>query len=82
MLAGQIPNPNRKSKHYVQHKAFEGSDRKIRGEIVRLLLETDSITKKDLQNKLKQNAVRIDRIATTLVKEGFLRQANGRYQLQ
>lgn len=82
MLAKQMPNANRKSAHYVKQKAFEGSDRKIRGEILKMLLNTELITKKDLQNRLKQNDARIDIIVTKLIAEGFLKQIKGRYQLQ
>lgn len=43
-LAKTIENPNRKSKHYSKQSKFEGSVRKIRGEIVRQLLKHKSLT--------------------------------------
>lgn len=39
-LKDQAPNPNRKSKHYTKQSKFEGSVRKVRGEIIRQLLIT------------------------------------------
>ena len=43
-LKTSVKNPNQRSKHYVKQKAFEGSDRQIRGEVLRrmIILETDS----------------------------------------
>ncbi len=38
-LAKTMPNPNRRSKHYTKQSKFEGSNRQIRGAIVRLLLD-------------------------------------------
>ena len=35
-LKKSLPNPNRRSVHYTRQSAFEGSDRKIRGEILRI----------------------------------------------
>ena len=37
-LAGQTPNPNRRSRHYVRQSKFEGSDRQLRGKILRAML--------------------------------------------
>lgn len=34
-LSKMVPNPNRKSKHYVRQSKFEGSDRQIRGALLR-----------------------------------------------
>lgn len=34
-LSKMVPNPNRRSKHYVRQAKFEGSDRQIRGRLLR-----------------------------------------------
>ena len=34
-LSKMVPNPNRKSRHYVRQSKFEGSDRQIRGALLR-----------------------------------------------
>ena len=39
-LKKTIPNPNRSSRQYTRQSAFVGSDREIRGKIIRTLLLT------------------------------------------
>lgn len=50
-LASSVPNPNRRSKHYTRQSRFEGSDRQIRGAIIRLLLEFPVLTAQDVANR-------------------------------
>ncbi len=74
-LGATIPNPNRRSKHYLRQSKFEGSDRQIRGAIVRLLLEFPVLTAQDVVNRFPQESpCRITRILDRLTKEGFLSQ--------
>src|SRR5665213_252944 len=44
-LKTQVENPNRKSKHYTKQSKFKGSDREIRGKILRILLKEKIISK-------------------------------------
>jgi len=39
MLKRRVPNPSRRSAHHGRQAPFEGSDRQIRGKILRILLE-------------------------------------------
>ncbi len=74
-LATIIPNPNRRSKHYTRQSRFEGSDRQIRGAIIRLLLEFPILTAQDVVNRFPEEPPdRIIRIMGQLTKEGFLSQ--------
>jgi len=74
-LAAIVPNPNRRSKHYTKQSKFEGSDRQIRGAIIRLLLEFPVLTAQDVVNRFPdQPPVRVTRILDQLTKEGFLAQ--------
>jgi len=74
-LAKTVPNPNRRSKHYSVQSKFEGSDRQIRGTIVRLLLEFPVLTAQDVVNRFPgEPQERITRILEQLTKEGFLQQ--------
>ena len=74
-LAKIVPNPNRRSKHYAVQSKFEGSDRQIRGAIVRLLLEFPVLTAQDVANRFPEEpSERITRILDQLTKEGFLQQ--------
>ncbi len=44
MLKQTTANPSRKSKHHIKQSKFEGSDRQIRGAIIRYLTEYETIT--------------------------------------
>ena len=66
-LAKQIPNPNRKSAHYSKQSKFEGSDRQIRGEVVRRLLEGPKKLK-----DFEGDPARLAKIVGKLLQEGFI----------
>jgi A/G-specific adenine glycosylase len=50
-LKMSVGNPNRRSRHYTKQAAFEGSDRKIRGSILRILLAGERLTQKAIIQK-------------------------------
>lgn len=60
-------NPNIKSKHYTKQSTFKGSDRQLRGEILRRALSGQKISAKVLREKPE----RVRKILTNLRKEGF-----------
>ncbi len=41
-------NPSRKSKHHIRQSRFEGSDRQIRGAIVKLLLKYHQLSTQEI----------------------------------
>jgi A/G-specific adenine glycosylase len=71
-LKTTIENPNRRSRHYTKQAAFEGSDRKIRGSIIRLLLESPGQDTDELIRNIGEEHERVIRIIGSLEKEGFL----------
>lgn len=82
-LATQLPNPNRRSKHYAKQSKFAGSDRQIRGEILRLLLAS-SMKRSELGQALapyEQDGDRVGRILQDLVSEGFVERQKSLYKL-
>lgn len=62
-LKQKYPNPSRRSKHHAQQKAFKGSDREVRGAILRAHLVGKRVTGFDpkrvsaLRKKLKQEGL-------------------------
>jgi A/G-specific adenine glycosylase len=75
-LRTQTINPNRRSKQYARQSVFAGSDRQVRGELLRqFLLGPRRISE---VGALDERAIRL---ADQLVKEGFLRVADGCYQM-
>jgi A/G-specific adenine glycosylase len=77
MLGVSAPrNPNRRSAHHVRQSKFAGSDREIRGKILRLALAKGRISRVDLERTIPRSKARIARAADALVREGFLRERN------
>jgi len=78
LLKKSVPNPNRRSTHYTKQSAFEGSDRKIRGEILRELVSQKQMTVADITGNQEKKRERVIRILQSLETEGFV-QKNGKY---
>jgi len=76
-------NPNSRSMHYRTQSRFTGSDRQIRGAILRVLTGSDSIrTRAQLHRDLAQfEDARIDAQLEKLHAEELLTRSNGRYSL-
>jgi A/G-specific adenine glycosylase len=72
-LKRSVPNPNRRSRHYQRQPPFEGSDRRIRGEIIRIVLAEPGIPVPDLARRIGCEPERLERILGALVGEGFIR---------
>ena len=70
-LKKKFKNPNRRSRHYVQQSKFAGSDRELRGKIVKLFLEKKSTTPIIMAKILKEPLVRVKKITNALSREGF-----------
>lgn len=69
-------NVNRYSSHYKTQSAFKGSNREVRGAIIKFLLEHNATGKKDLYKKLemmtKMRVASMQTILESLKREGFI----------
>jgi A/G-specific adenine glycosylase len=74
-----VANPNRRSTHYTKQSPFEGSDRRIRGRIIALILSTPDLTMSEIAVTLSEEPGRIIRIIKSLENEGFIRCLQNRY---
>jgi A/G-specific adenine glycosylase len=72
MLKKQLPNPSRKSKHYTKQSKFEGSDRQIRGAILKLLTTKPASQTEIIDHLHSIDPNKINRIVNDLCTEGFL----------
>jgi A/G-specific adenine glycosylase len=79
-LAEKI-NPNRRSAHYVRQPKFSGSDREIRGKILRLVLARKKIKMDELADIIPQPKDRIMKIVVALSREGFLKKRSNTISL-
>jgi len=65
-------NPNLRSRHYMRQSKFAGSDRELRGKLLRLFLKEKRIASRSLAKRLAEPAARVKEISEDLVREGFL----------
>lgn len=74
---------NSKSKHYIKQSKFKGSDRQIRGAVIRMLTEgTCLYSRKKLLKKLSHfEDIRIDAQLEKLLKEGMIVKTKQNYHL-
>ena len=73
LLKKRYKNPSRKSAHYRKQSAFEGSDREIRGMILKILLDEKSLSEKEIIQKICKDTKKTKKNLTQLVKEGLVK---------
>lgn len=81
MLKKENPNPNRRSAHYQKQPPFKGSDRQIRGTILKLLVEKRRISERQVMSSIDTDAERIRRILCSLCEEGFIKKKGAGYTI-
>jgi A/G-specific adenine glycosylase len=74
-------NPSRKSAHHRKQAAFKGSDRSIRGAILRQIASKGSVLKKDIDAEFPADPVRLEKILNSLTRDGMIREEAGTYRL-
>jgi A/G-specific adenine glycosylase len=72
MLKKNMPNPGRKSAHYTRQSRFEGSDRQIRGAILRALAVGKSKSVPEIIRRVGSDPDRTKKILLQLQEEGFV----------
>lgn len=76
-----IGNPNARSAHYKRQSKFFGSDRELRGKILRILLSRKKVSVDFCAREFKQPPKRLLKIITGLVRDGFLSEKGGMLSL-
>jgi len=79
-LKKTVENPNKRSKHYTIQSAFGGSDRQIRGMILKRLL-IKPLNKKSLFSLISFPKEKTERILTDLIREGFIIKKGKTYEI-
>jgi A/G-specific adenine glycosylase len=74
-------NPNRRSAHHTRQPPFEGSNRQIRGLILKLLLENSEITEEELLRAVGRSPELVQQIIRQLVNEGFIGKTGKRFTI-
>ena len=78
MLKEMSTNPNRRSAHHTRQPPFAGSNRQIRGLILRFLLENSRATEGELLRAVGKSPDLVKKIISQLIDEGFIRKTGKR----
>jgi len=76
-----VGNAGRRSSHYQRQSPFEGSDRQIRGLVLRHLARGGPMTARGLVATLARDERRVRRLLAVLVDEGLIERRGHRYGL-
>ncbi|MCL5875314.1 MAG: A/G-specific adenine glycosylase [Candidatus Dependentiae bacterium] len=82
MLKKSTPNPSRRSAHHTQQSKFEGSDRQIRGIVLRLLTEFSSLSLSNFLTLIDKDAQRIEKILFDLCSEKLILRSGDHFLIQ
>lgn len=77
MLKKIVPNPNRRSAHYTRQSKFEGSERELRGFVIKALVHAPELEEKNLIKECGRDPGMMNRIIRALEREGFIHRKNG-----
>lgn len=81
VLGRQMPNPNRRSRTYARQARFEGSDRQVRGAILRALVGGRALTAGGFARTAGGDRARLLRLLGDLEREGFVQRERGRFRI-
>ena len=73
MLKKKFANPARRSSHHKKQSRFEGSNRQLRGRILKLLTASDGLTKAAIAKALNTEPAKIELNLADLEQEGFIK---------
>jgi A/G-specific adenine glycosylase len=78
MLKKHNASLNEKSAHYTKQGRFKGSNREVRGKILKVLISGRNITESDLIQKLQENAEKVRKIVKDLLQEKLVLEKKGK----
>lgn len=81
MLKQQYENPNRRSAHYQRQSPFQGSNRQVRGMILKILTTKTSISEREITQKLHIDPEKVNNSLAQLLKEGFIKKKRGKFAI-
>lgn len=81
ILKKKVGNSNKKSKHYTKQSKFQGSDRQVRGMILKFLLgkQGEYFSTDVLAKKLQKEQERVENIIWHMVQEGLIKEAGNKF---
>lgn len=80
-LKKETTNPNRQSRHYQSQPPFKGSQRELRGLILKTVLRHGEISEADLRRLTRAETERVKTTLKQLRREGFLKKRGHKYSI-
>ncbi len=77
MLAKRGENPNRRSIHYTRQSSFKGSDRQVRGKIIKFLLVNQPVAIDTIITYLNEEEERTKEIIRGMERDGIITSTEG-----
>ena len=81
LLKQQHQNPNRRSAHYQKQTPFKGSNRELRGAILRVLTRESRLSEPELIQVLGADPERMKHALAQLQDEGFVKKSDSYYHI-
>jgi len=81
MLKNEFANPARRSSHHKRQSRFEGSNRQLRGRILKLLTASEGLTKAAIAKALNAEPAKIDMNLADLAQEDFIKRVGHRCKI-
>jgi len=81
MLKKRHPELNRKSVHYRKQTKFKGSNREIRGKVLKVILKEKSIKEAEIFKEVSRDIKTIKEVLNALEDEGFIKKEGKNYQI-
>jgi A/G-specific adenine glycosylase len=81
MLKEKHGNPNRRSAHYVRQSPFDGSNRQVRGRILKALVAESPLSAAEIMKKSGMDRERVMKNLADLEREGFIRKQGRNYRI-
>lgn len=81
MLKQKYKNPNRRSAHYQKQSPFQGSNRQIRGMILRALIRESPVTEREILQETRISTEKLRNNLIQLRNEGFIKKRWGKFSI-
>ena len=81
MLKKGYENPNRRSAHYQKQTPFQGSNRQVRGMILKVLTRESYISEREIMRKLQMSSEILSGNLIQLQKEGFIKRERKKFTI-
>ena len=81
MLKKFQENTNIRSKSYRKQPPFEGSNRQVRGKVLKVLLAEPHLSENEIVLRTKTQSQQVVKVLSELEKEGFIRRWGRSYEI-